>query len=458
MSAPVPIVASAAEAMALATAVPFSELQVREAQTDLFDIQGIHHLGFLVPGGQALPWALRHEQGLGMARLFQSSSATGNYSYASQVVGSGDVRFVFDSPYAGRAASGASVEPFPRDIAADRHWLESHNSGVQRIAVDVGDALEAYRIATERGAKGIMEPRIFSDAGGRLLVSAVMLYTSHDDLRAGSYRYELGGWERGVQLMFIQGARGYDGFFPGYKKAPLGKAPDFGIKAVDHVVLNTFDMMATVRMLERVLGLHVFAIFRDSEIGSSKSSLNSVVMSNNSGTVLLPVNEGVDRTQRSQINEYLLAYIGPGIQHVALRTDRLIPTLSQIQRAGLFPLLEPTVQEYYDDLERRIGKKRIQRIVAGTADRSDYDTLLARLHEMGILVDRGVKGDGVLFQIFSHPLGDDPTLFYEFLQRACDGDRFIPGCGEFGLGNFNQLFLALERAQERRGGSALKKG
>lgn len=442
----------AADAAILATAVPFSELQISEDRTDLFEIQGVHHLGYLVPGGQALPWALRHEQGLGMARMFQSNNETGNRQHASWVVGSGDIRFAFNAPYARPDGTDA---PFPRDIDADRRWLAAHNGGVQTIAVNVGDAREAYRITTERGALGVLEPREFADAGGNLLVSGVMLYTSTDDRVASDAGFDRSGL--GVQMLFVQGADQYDGFFPGYQRVKHARPrPDFGLISVDHIVHNTHDMMASVRMLARVLGLHVFAIFRADEVGSPTSSLNSVVMSSNDGRLLLPINEGVDRSQRSQINEYLLANNGSGIQHVALRTENLIGTLVQIGGAGLFPLLAPPTGEYYEMLTERLGRDLISRIVQGTASDGDYDALLARLRELGILVDRGGKGDGVLFQIFSQVIGDDPTLFYEFLQRACDGDRFIPGCGEFGLGNFHQLFLAIERAQERRGGSALQ--
>ncbi len=287
--------------------------------------------------------------------------------------------------------------------------VKIHGDGVRDIALWVDDAESAYRETTTRGARGIMEPAVFHDEFGEVKKSAIGIYgdTIHSFVERKNYR--------GV-------------FMPGFKpiESEDKVARPVGLKYIDHMVGNVGwgQMNTWVKFYEDVMGFKMFKHFDDKDISTEYSALMSKVMSNGNERIKFPINEPAVGKRKSQIEEYLDFYHGPGVQHIAMATDNIIDTVSRLKDQGVDFLRVPTT--YYDDLVERVGK---------------IDEPIDELANLGILVDR--DDEGYMLQLFSKPVEDRPTLFYEIIQRK--------GSRSFGKGNFKALFEAIEREQGLRG-------
>jgi len=286
--------------------------------------------------------------------------------------------------------------------------VRRHGDGVRDIALWVDDARDAYVKAIERGATSAYEPRVVNDDDGQVVIAGIRIYgdTIHSLVERRNYR----------------GA-----FMPGFeKRAPHYQAEPTGLLYVDHCVGNVElgKMNAWVGFYERVMGFKNLISFDDKDISTEYSSLMSKVMSNGNERIKFPINEPAHGKKKSQIDEYLEFYRGPGVQHLALATSDIIHTVTALRDRGLEFLTVPTT--YYDELQGRVGR---------------IDEPVGKLQELGILVDR--DPDGYLLQIFSKPVEDRPTLFYEIIERK--------GARSFGKGNFKALFEAIEREQGLRG-------
>jgi 4-hydroxyphenylpyruvate dioxygenase len=286
--------------------------------------------------------------------------------------------------------------------------VHKHGDGVRDIALWVDDARTAFEAAVERGARPALEPTVMEDENGQLIIAAIHTYgdTIHSIVERKDYR--------GL-------------FMPGFVPAESPfKPPSTGLKYVDHCVGNVElgKMNAWVKFYEDVLGFTNILTFDDKTINTEYSALMSKVMANGNGRIKFPINEPAEGKKKSQIDEYLEFYDGPGVQHIAIATDDIIKTVRDLKSRGVEFLKVPAT--YYESVPSRVGK---------------IDEDIAPLQELGILVDR--DDEGYLLQIFTRPVEDRPTLFYEIIQRK--------GAKSFGAGNFKALFEAIEREQALRG-------
>jgi 4-hydroxyphenylpyruvate dioxygenase len=286
-------------------------------------------------------------------------------------------------------------------IAAHHH---KHGDGVRVIALAVPDVDHAYREATTRGATGVTEPHSISDEHGTVRLATIEAY--------------------GETLHTFVDRSGYDGpFLPGYEERSSGREGHM-LFGVDHIVGNVEHMDPWVRYYEEVFGMREMIHFSDEDISTEYSALMSKVVTDGSGVVKFPINEPAEGKRKSQIEEYLEFYEGPGAQHIALSTRDILGTVAELRRHGVEFLSIPA--SYYDEVPARVPEVASQ---------------LADLREQGILVDH--DDEGYLLQIFTKPVGDRPTVFFEIIERH--------GARGFGDGNFKALFEALEREQARRG-------
>ncbi|MBT6234952.1 MAG: 4-hydroxyphenylpyruvate dioxygenase [Bacteroidetes bacterium] len=286
--------------------------------------------------------------------------------------------------------------------------IDKHGDGVKVVALWVPDATKAYDEAIKRGAKHYMEPTSEEDSDGKIIKSGIYTYgeTVHIFIERSAYN--------GV-------------FLPGYKKYDSAYKPtSTGLKYVDHMVGNVElgEMMTWCNFYKDVLGFAQIVSFDDKDISTDYTALMSKVMSNGNGRIKFPINEPADGKKKSQIEEYLDFYEGPGVQHIAVATDDIIKTVRELTARGIEFLRVPDV--YYEMVLDRVG---------------EIDEDIAPLRELGILVDR--DDEGYLLQIFTKPIEPRPTLFFEIIQRK--------GATSFGKGNFKALFEAIEREQELRG-------
>lgn len=291
--------------------------------------------------------------------------------------------------------------------------IVKHGDGVKVIALWVDDAKQAFEETTKRGAKPYLKPIVERDEFGEVVRSGIYTYgeTAH---------------------VFVE-RKNYKGtFLPGFQawKSDYNPKP-VGLKYIDHMVGNVGwgQMNVWVKWYEDVMGFVNFLSFDDKQIHTEYSALMSKVMSNGNGRIKFPINEPAKATKRSQIEEYLDFYEGSGVQHIAVATDDIIKTVAQLKQRGV-EFLPPPPQTYYDDIPRRLGEHR---------DMMKED--IKELQKLSILVD--ADEDGYLLQIFTKPIEDRPTLFFEIIQRM--------GAKGFGAGNFKALFESIEREQQLRG-------
>ena len=360
------------------------------ATDDFLSIRAIDHLEFWV--GNAKQAAFFYQHAFGLTPTAYAGLETGVRDRASYVLQQGRVRFVFTTPLA------------PDGFMAEQ--IRMHGDGVHDIALEVEDVDRAYRETTKRGARGVQEPTTVKDDSGEIRRASVATYgdTVHSFIDRSKYR--------GL-------------FAPGYKPTG-GKPADGPLLYVDHIVGNVAlgDMNKFVAYYRDVMGFAQFQHFDDKDISTEYSALMSKVMADGSGKVKFPINEPAPGKRKSQIDEYLEYYRGPGVQHIALATGNIIDTVSRLRDSGIQFINVPPA--YYEMLEDRVGKIQEDK---------------GALAKLGILVDR--DEEGYLLQIFSKPAQDRPTVFYEVIERK--------GSRGFGKGNFKALFEAIEREQAARG-------
>jgi 4-hydroxyphenylpyruvate dioxygenase len=364
----------------------------RAAGDDFMPLHGIDHVELWV--GNAAQAAYFYREAFGFEQVAYAGLETGVRDRVSFVLQQGRIRLVL---------TGALT---PGHEVGDHH--ARHGDGVKVIALSVPDAEHAYRTAVERGAQGVREPREVSDDYGAVKLATIEAY--------------------GDTLHTFVERSGYDGaFLPGFvaeKVTPHGG--DVGLLAIDHIVGNVElgHMETWVKFYEDVFGMTEMLHFSDEDISTEYSALMSKVVTSGNGRIKFPINEPAEGKRKSQIDEYLEFYGGPGAQHVAVATRDIVKTVEHLRERGVEFLTTP--ESYYDDVPERIG---------------EIEEDLEDLRKQGILVDR--DDEGYLLQIFTKPVGDRPTMFFEVIERH--------GARGFGEGNFKALFEAIEREQERRG-------
>jgi 4-hydroxyphenylpyruvate dioxygenase len=362
------------------------------AETDFLPLQGTDYVEFYV--GNAKQAAHFYKTTFGFQSLAYSGPETGTKEKASYVIRQNKLTFVLTTPL-------RSNNPITEHI-------HKHGDGVKVLALKVEDATSAWEETTKRGGKSYLEPTTLTDDDGELVMSGIHTYgdTVHLFIERGNYR--------GV-------------FMPGFRKweSPYNP-PETGLLYVDHCVGNVGwnQMNPWVKFYEDVMGFRNILTFDDKDISTEYSALMSKVMSNGNGFVKFPINEPAEGKKKSQVEEYLDFYNGEGVQHVAVATNDIVKTVTDLQKRGVEFLKIPA--SYYATVLDRVGK---------------IDEDLEPLQRLGILIDR--DEEGYLLQIFSKPVEDRPTLFFEIIQRK--------GAKSFGKGNFKALFEALEKEQDARG-------
>jgi 4-hydroxyphenylpyruvate dioxygenase len=361
--------------------------------TDFMPLDGWDHVEMWV--GNAKQAAFFYEQAFGFTRTAYAGPETGVRDRASYVLEQGEIRFVVTSAL--------------REDHEIAHHSSRHGDGVKDIALAVPDATDAYRQAVQRGARGVIEPHTAEDEFGQVELSAI-----------GTY---------GDTIHSFVNRKGYEGpYLPGYKSvSPNGQTTaGVGLLAVDHCVGNVElgRMDHWVEFYERVMGFTEMLHFSDEAISTEYSALMSKVMSDGQGKIKFPINEPAEGKRKSQIEEYLEFYGGPGVQHVAMTTSNIVKTVEALKERGIGFLETP--ETYYEDVGDRVG---------------EIDESWDDLRRLRILADR--DDDGYLLQIFTKTAQDRPTLFFEVIERH--------GARGFGDGNFKALFEAIEREQALRG-------
>lgn len=360
--------------------------------TDFLPINGTDYVEFYV--GNAKQTAHFYQTAFGFQPLAFAGLETGLKDKVSYVLVQDKIRFVFTSALQ------------PESEIAEHQKL--HGDGVKVIALWVDDATKSYSETVKRGAHSYFEPVTEEDSFGKVVKSAIRTYgdTVHVFIERKDYK----------------GA-----FLPGYKAWNPEYMPEpIGLKYVDHMVGNVGwgEMNKWVDFYAKVMGFSQLVSFDDKDISTDYTALMSKVMSNGNGRIKFPINEPAEGKKKSQIEEYLDFYKGAGVQHVAMATDDIITTVTELKNRGVDFLTVP--KSYYDTVLNRVGK---------------IDEKLEKLRDLGILVDR--DDEGYLLQIFTKPVMDRPTVFFEIIQRK--------GAKSFGKGNFKALFEAIEREQASRG-------
>jgi 4-hydroxyphenylpyruvate dioxygenase len=367
------------------------------AAHDTFPINGTDYIEFYV--GNAKQASHYYRAAFGFNLVAYRGPETGTRDRASYVLQQDKIRLVFTTP----------IRPDLSDeskVIADH--IFRHGDGVRDLALWVEDARDAFEKAVERGAVPVHEPRVAKDENGEVVTAAIQIYgdTIHTFVERSAYNGP---------------------FLPGFRAVqPEYNPPGVGLKYVDHCVGNVElgRMNYWVDFYANVMGFRNLLTFDDEDINTEYSALMSKVMANGNDRIKFPINEPAQGKKKSQIDEYLDFYGGPGVQHMALATDDIIATVTALRERGVEFLSTPT--SYYDELQERVGK---------------IDEPVEELARLGILVDR--DPDGYLLQIFTKPVQDRPTVFYEIIQRK--------GAKSFGKGNFRALFEAIEREQALRG-------
>lgn len=363
-----------------------------EKQTDFLPLSGTDYVEFYV--GNAKQAAHYYKTAFGFQSVGYAGPETGVRDHVSYAIRQNKLTFVLTTPL--RAGNPM----------ADH--IYKHGDGVKVLALTVDDAAKSWKETTLRGARSYMEPVWLNDDSGEVVLSGIYTY--------------------GETVHIFVERKNYNGcFLPGFKEwKPVYNPPSTGLLYVDHCVGNVGwnQMNKWVKFYEEVMGFRNILTFDDKDISTEYSALMSKVMSNGNGFVKFPINEPAEGKKKSQVEEYLEYYDGEGCQHVALATNNIVATVSELQARGVEFLKIPTT--YYDDLLQRVGY---------------IDEDIEPLKDLGILVDR--DQEGYLLQIFTKPVEDRPTLFFEIIQRK--------GAKSFGKGNFKALFEAIEKEQELRG-------
>ena len=362
------------------------------AEEDFLPLHGTDYVEFYV--GNAKQAAHFYKTAFGFQSLAYSGPETGVKDRASYAIRQNKLTLLLTTPI--RA----------NNPIADH--IYKHGDGVKALALKVEDAASAWEETTKRGGKSYMKPTTLSDKQGEVVMSGIHTYGD-------------------VVHLFIERDNYRGPFMPGFRKWESNyNPPQTGLQYVDHCVGNVSlgQMNPWVKFYEDVMGFRNILTFDDKDISTEYSALMSKVMSNGNGFVKFPINEPAEGKKKSQVDEYLEFYDGEGVQHVAMATNNIIETVTELQKRGVEFLNIPST--YYDTLLDRVGH---------------IDEEVNALKRLGILVDR--DDEGYLLQIFTKPVEDRPTLFFEIIQRK--------GAKSFGKGNFKALFEAIEREQEARG-------
>lgn len=359
---------------------------------DFLPINGTDYIEFYV--GNAKQAAYYYQAAFGFELVAYAGLETGVKDRASYVLQQDKIRLVLTT----------SLDP---DSEISEH-VRKHGDGVKVLALWVDDAEYSFNETTKRGAKAAIAPQTLKDKDGEVKLASIHTYgdTIHTFVERKNYK--------GI-------------FLPGYVKASSKfKVEPIGLKYVDHCVGNVGwgKMNEWVKFYEDVMGFKLLITFDDEDISTEYSALMSKVVANGNSYIKFPINEPAEGKKKSQIEEYLDFYRGEGVQHIAIATDNIIHTVGEMRKRGIEFLEVP--QTYYDDLFERVGK---------------IDENIDELRKLNILIDR--DEEGYLLQIFTKPVEDRPTVFYEIIQRK--------GAKSFGKGNFKALFEAIEREQARRG-------
>ncbi len=366
--------------------------KINPSAEDFLPLNGTDYVEFYV--GNAKQSAYYYINAFGFQPLAYAGLETGVKDRASYVLQQDKIRIVLTTSLVA-------------DNEISRH-VQAHGDGVKVVALWVDDARAAFEETVKRGAKPYLEPNEESDANGKVVRSGIHTYgdTVH---------------------VFVE-RKDYNGtFLPGYKVwNPPYRAESVGLKYIDHMVGNVGwnEMNPWIKFYQEVMGFAQLISFDDKDISTEYTALMSKVMSNGNGRIKFPINEPAEGKKKSQIEEYLDFYGGPGVQHIAVATDDIMHTVTDLRNRGVEFLIVPS--SYYTELKTRIGQ---------------IDESIDELQKLNILVDR--DDEGYLLQIFTKPVEDRPTVFFEIIQRK--------GAKSFGKGNFKALFEAIEREQELRG-------
>ncbi|MBL0314528.1 MAG: 4-hydroxyphenylpyruvate dioxygenase [Flavobacteriales bacterium] len=364
---------------------------VEEAE-DFLPLLGTDHVELYV--GNAKQAAHYYISAWGFQPLAYCGLETGVKDRVSYVVEQDKIRLVLTSPL----VPGGPIN----------EHINKHGDGVKVVALWVDDATKSWEETTSRGGESCMKPEVREDKDGKVVLSGIHTY--------------------GETLHVFVERKNYNGIFmPGYRAwNPSYKAPEVGLKFIDHMVGNVGwnEMNKWCEFYAKVMGFAQLVSFDDKDISTDYTALMSKVMSNGNGRIKFPINEPAVGRKKSQIEEYIDFYNGAGVQHIAVATDNIVETVTALKARGVEFLYVP--ENYYDDILERVGK---------------IDEDLALLKALGILIDK--DDEGYLLQLFTKPVLDRPTMFFEIIQRK--------GARSFGKGNFKALFEAIEREQEARG-------
>lgn len=366
--------------------------KVVDTAEDFLPLLGTDYVELYV--GNAKQAAHYYQAAWGFQPLAYRGLETGSKDSVSYVLVQDKIRLILTSP-------------LEKDGPINEH-INKHGDGVKVVALWVDDATKSWQETTSRGAESYLEPKTIEDEHGKVVMSGIHTYgeTVHMFIERGAYNGT---------------------FLPGFRKWETPYQPSsVGLKFIDHMVGNVGwnEMNKWCEFYAKVMGFAQLISFDDKDISTEYTALMSKVMSNGNGRIKFPINEPAEGRKKSQIEEYIDFYNGAGVQHIAVATDNIIETVTALRDRGVEFLYVPT--EYYDTVLDRVG---------------EIDEDLAPLKELGILIDR--DDEGYLLQIFTKPVLDRPTMFFEIIQRK--------GAQSFGKGNFKALFEAIEREQESRG-------
>lgn len=357
-----------------------------------YSIKGFDHCELYV--GNAKQTAHYYQSTMGFRPIAYRGLETGSRDRVSYVLNQDHINLVITSPLEKNTDIGVHID--------------CHGDGIKDVAFTVDDSEMAWKTSIDRGAISVLKPTLISDENGETRISAIETFgdTIHTFVERDQYEGP---------------------FLPGFQAYNFGRENETaGLVHIDHVVGNQPDgeMQPVCDYYEKVFGWHRFWTVDDNDISTEYSALRSVVMANDSEIIKIPINEPADGLKKSQIQEFVEFYEGAGIQHIAMSSRDIIKTVKKLKSNGVEFL--PTPQTYYDTLIERVG---------------DFEEDINILAELGILVDS--DENGYILQIFTKPIQDRPTLFYEIIQRK--------GSNSFGKGNFRALFESIEREQELRG-------